>query len=155
MSSRHTRRTFLAQALAGVGVGALPACGGDSAKRRPASHMAEPDAGPAADASTPRDTSRAESLASSYFAADDLAAARELGMLYLAARSLPITEQSVLELAQGTIEIIEAEASDEAAVAALVERVRGDFSADDTVDLSGWVLSRSELELCALCLFSA
>ncbi len=148
MSSRHTRRSFLVQALAGLGVSA---CGGESPpKPVPAD---DPDGGTADDASVPADAGGG-GASKLYFAADDLEAVYELAIRYLAALAIPLTEQAVRAAASSTVAVIEAAPSDSDAVTALVQRVRDDFGADVTFDLDGWVLSRTELELCALCLFA-
>jgi hypothetical protein len=150
--SRHTRRSFLVQAIASLSAGALPGCGGEAP---PHNTISEPDAGTAEDASVlpdaASDSAGAERL---YFAADDLDAVYDLGMRYLAALAIPLTAAAVREAARSTVGLIESASTDSAAVSALVERVRDDFQRDVTLDLDGWVLSRTELDLCALCLFA-
>jgi hypothetical protein len=148
MSGRHTRRSFLVQALAGLGLGA---CGGDRPQQRATSHA--PDGGTADDASAPPDEAGGAS-AKLYFAADDLEAVYALGMRYVAALAIPLTAEAVREAARSTVGVIETAPSDSAALTTLAERVRQEFSTDVTFDLDGWVLSRTELDLCALCLFA-
>jgi hypothetical protein len=84
----------------------------------------------------------------------DPAAARRLGRLYL--RQVPAEDHPVI-LARLTVAYLSAQDADINAVdpvslrRRLDARVRGDFASGTTVQLDGWVLSRTEARLCALC----
>ncbi len=138
---RHRRREFLLRALAWVGSPALlSACkSSDDAGDTP---------GPGHQASG--ETAR---LARSYFAARDLGSARVLGSAYLGSLEREESEDDIVATCSHTIALVDAADDDEAALSALEEAVREDFSSHlRSPDLLGWVLARTELELCALTL---
>ena len=84
----------------------------------------------------------------------DRAAARRLGRLYV--RQVPAEDDPRI-LARLAIALPEAPQVDAIALDRtslhhrLDARVRGDFASGTTVQLDGWVLSRTEARLCALC----
>lgn len=84
----------------------------------------------------------------------DPAAARRLGRLYV--RQAPAEDHPVF-LARLTVASLGVQDADISAVDSvslrrrLDARVRGDFASGTTVQLDGWVLSRTEARLCALC----
>ncbi|HXR19681.1 MAG TPA: hypothetical protein VN757_07095 [Steroidobacteraceae bacterium] len=84
----------------------------------------------------------------------DRAAARRLGRLYV--RQVPAEDDPRI-LARLTVALPEAQQVDAIALDRtslrhrLDARVRGDFASGTTVQLDGWVLSRTEARLCALC----
>ncbi len=84
----------------------------------------------------------------------DSAAARRLGRLYL--RQVPAEDDPHI-LARLTVASMgatdaDAKALDRASLRRRLDaRVRRDFASGTTVQLDGWVLSRTEARLCALC----
>ena len=68
---------------------------------------------------------------------------------------LAVTPESVREAARDTLDVIAQARTRQAALTALRQAVRRDFQEGRSIELQGWVLSRTELELCALTLFSA
>ncbi len=57
-----------------------------------------------------------------------------------------------MECVSEGLRTIAASPGERAAIAALVQAVRRDFREQRTVELEGWVLSRTEVELCLLTL---
>jgi hypothetical protein len=84
----------------------------------------------------------------------DPAAARRFGQLYV--RQVP-AEHDPRILARLTVASLQAQQADVIALdrtslgQRLDGRVRGDFASGVTVQLDGWILSRTEARLCALC----
>jgi hypothetical protein len=84
----------------------------------------------------------------------DRSAARRLGQLYV--RQVP-SEDDPRTLARLTVTSLGAQPADLSALDRtslrhwVEARVRGDFASGTTVQLDGWVLSRTEARLCALC----
>jgi hypothetical protein len=84
----------------------------------------------------------------------DRAAARRLGQLYI--HQVPVEDDPRI-LARLTAASLGAQQADVIALDRtslrhrLDARVRGDFASGNTVQLDGWVLSRTEARLCALC----
>jgi hypothetical protein len=84
----------------------------------------------------------------------DRAAARRLGRLYVRQVS---AEDDPRTLARLVVALPEAQQADAIALDhtslrhRIDARVRGDFASGTTVQLDGWVLSRTEARLCALC----
>ena len=82
-------------------------------------------------------------------------AARAIGEAYLRQLQIHPDRDSILEHTRGTLQIIASARTQQAVVTALVGAVRRDFQEGRTVLLSGWVLSKTEVELCALTLLPA
>lgn len=132
----HPRREFLLQVLA--------ACGTPLAARVvSASADQTPQAEPRADMNS--------RVAASYFGAG-ADAARAIGEAYLRQLEVEPTRASILGHAGGALQILAAARSEEAALTELVSAVRRDFQEGRVILLAGWVVSRTEVELCALTL---
>jgi hypothetical protein len=63
-----------------------------------------------------------------------------------------VNRESVLAAARGTIEVIDRSRDEPGAIRAIVRAVRRDFEEGRSVQVEGWILSRTEAELCALTL---
>ena len=87
------------------------------------------------------------------FAGLDKASARAIGRTYLEAHAHEAHADALVETVLARLEL-EATAAQSMRYAALKERIDAaisqDFDAGDTVMLEGWVLSRTEVRLCAL-----
>jgi hypothetical protein len=92
--------------------------------------------------------------AASYFGAG-VESARAIGAAYLRQINLEPTRASILEHTGGTMRILAAAKDQKAALTALVGAVRRDFQDGRVVHLEGWIVSRTEAELCALTLLPA
>jgi hypothetical protein len=127
----YPRREFLLRALAACGTPLLlPAAAASAQKVQPG---------------------RAAQAAVSYFGGD-VTAVHAIGELYLRQLGRDQGIESILEASRGALETIERSPNQQAAVAALVRAVRRDFQQGRSVQLEGWILSRTEAELCALTL---
>jgi len=81
-------------------------------------------------------------------------AARAIGEAYV--RQLGDTSaESIRKASQGALEVIERASSQQNAIRALGLAVRRDFQQGRSVQLEGWIVSRTEAELCALTLLPA
>ncbi len=89
---------------------------------------------------------RGASVVRGSFPGDRLWAAETIGRTALRAQG----EVSARRFAAATLERIDAARNDVQAVAALAEASRADLRAGRVVDVDGWTLSRTEVELCAL-----
>jgi hypothetical protein len=79
-------------------------------------------------------------------------AARTVGSAYLRQLGLEPTPAAILQAARGATRTIERASSQEKAIAALVRDVQRDFREERSVQVEGWILSRTEVELCLLTL---
>ena len=78
-------------------------------------------------------------------------AARAIGEAYV--RQLGDTSaESIRKASLGALEVIERASSQQNAIRALGLAVRRDFQQGRSVQLEGWIVSRTEAELCALTL---
>jgi hypothetical protein len=93
-------------------------------------------------------------LAATYFGAG-VDAARSIGEAYLRHLNVEPTRASILQHTTNALQLLTTARSPEATFTALVAAVRGDFGDGRVVVLEGWVLSRTEVELCALTLLPA
>jgi hypothetical protein len=84
-----------------------------------------------------------------------LDAARAVGTAYLKQLASDTTAPSILAATRGTTAIIEGAVSQREAIEMLVAAVRQDFREGRSVQVEGWILSRTEAELCALTLLPA
>ena len=82
-------------------------------------------------------------------------AARAAGTAYLKQLGSDTTAPSILAATRGTTTMIEGAANRREAIEMLVAAVREDFRAGRSVQVEGWILSRTEAELCALTLLPA
>jgi hypothetical protein len=132
----YDRRDFLLQALVACGTTFLvPSIGFGDAQ----SQQARTGAGEAA---------------AGYFGYR-LDAARSVGTAYLTQLGSDTTAPSILAAARGTIALIEGAVSQREAIDILVAAVRQDFREGRSVQVEGWILSRTEAELCALTILPA
>jgi hypothetical protein len=130
----HPRREFLLSVLA--------ACG--------TPFFASSASGSAAQATLPGPPlDRHSQAAASYFGAG-AGAARAVGEAYLRQLDLQPDRDAILELTRGVMDIIASASSQQAAVTALVGAVRRDFRDGRVLQLEGWIVSRTEVELCVL-----
>jgi hypothetical protein len=127
------RREFLWQALAACASGVL-------VPLRPASAQSAP-------------VDRAAAMGAGYFG-DQADAVRAVGEAYLRQLGRETTRDSVVAAARGALDAIGSR-NRVGATRALVEAVREDFERGRTVQLEGWILSRTEAEICALTLLDA
>ena len=128
------RRDFLCQALT--------VCG--SALLAPRLQAQESRATPAA---------RAARTSTSYFG-DRTDAVRAIGEAYLRQLGREPNHESIVAAARGTLESIDRARDERSAIRALVQAVREDFERGRAVQLEGWILSRTEAEICALTLLT-
>jgi hypothetical protein len=135
----HPRREFLLRVLAACGTPFVAPAVSTSAYQ-----------GPPAEPRTDAD-SRA---AASYFgtSAD---AARAIGEAYLRQLDVQPTRASILEHTAGALQILAAARNQKAALTELTSAVRRDFQEGRVLLLEGWVVSRTEMEICALTLLPA
>ena len=75
-----------------------------------------------------------------------------IGEAYLKQGGIDRTEEAILAATAGTLRVIARSPTETAAVAALVQAVRRDFREQRSVQLEGWILARTEVELCVLAL---
>ena len=135
--TRLPRRAFLLNALAACGA---PIFGGAAvAARQPSSTQTEP--------------ARGTQTAVSYLGRAETA--HEIGEAYLKHVGAEREPDAIRTAASGTLAVIAAAKTRQGALTSLVRAVRADFREGRTVELHGWVLSRTEAELCALALLSS
>jgi len=132
--SNHPRREFL--------IGLLAACGAQLTREIVSAQGSTSAPAPE------RDTSTAATLA--YFGA--AVAAAEIGRAFLRHLQLAETPEAIRSTAEATLQIIARAGTVQAARTALRRAVRRDFQEGHYLQLHGWILSRTELELCALVL---
>ena len=124
------RREFLWQALSACAAGVLvPA------------HLAS--------AAQSGSVDRAATMGAGYFG-DRADAVRAIGEAYLRQLGRDTTRESVVAAARGALEAIDRSRDQRGAIRALVRAVRDDFKRGRSVQLEGWILSRTEAEICVL-----
>ncbi len=79
-------------------------------------------------------------------------AARTVGATYLRQLGLEPTPASILQAARRAAKTIERASSQERAIAALGRDSQRDFRGKRSVQVEGWIFSRTEVELCMLTL---
>lgn len=84
-----------------------------------------------------------------------LDAARVAGTAYLTQLGRDTSQASILAATRDTTALIDAATSQREAIDVLVTAVRRDFREGKSVQVEGWILSRTEAELCALALLPA
>lgn len=136
----YPRRTFLLSVLAACGTPLFT---------RPLSVEA------AQAASAVSDSARAGRMAAGYFGTTQADAARAIGEAYLRHLGIDSSPTAILAAAADTIALIAAPRTQTAVTAAVVAAVRRDFQEGRIVHLHGWVLARTEAELCTLSLLPA
>jgi hypothetical protein len=97
---------------------------------------------------------RATGSSAGYFA-NQTDAARVIGEAYLRQLGREPNRESILAAARGALRFIERERDERSAIQALARAVREDFERGRAVQLEGWILSRTEAEICALTLLAA
>jgi hypothetical protein len=93
-------------------------------------------------------------VAGGYLGAGAEASARSIAEAYLRQIGSETSPAAIEASAAATLRTISATADENAAIAALTEAVQRDFRDQRTVELGGWVLSRTEVELCVLTLLA-
>ena len=128
------RREFLWQALAACAAGALI----------PAHSVWGAQSGQA---------DRGATTSTGYFG-DQADAVQAVGKAYMRQLGRDATRESVLAAARAALETINRSKDQPSAIRALVRAVREDFERGRSVQLEGWILSRTEAEICALTLLA-
>jgi hypothetical protein len=82
-------------------------------------------------------------------------AARSIGEAYVRQLGLDTSAESIRKASLGALEVIERASGQQNAIRALGLAVRRDFQQGRSVQLEGWIVSRTEAELCALTLLPA
>ena len=82
-------------------------------------------------------------------------AVRAIGEAYLRQLGRDSNRESILAAARGALESINRARDERSAIQMLVRAVREDFERGRAVQLEGWILSRTEAEICALTLLAA
>ena len=82
-------------------------------------------------------------------------AVRAIGEAYLRQLGRDPNRESILAAARGALESIDRARDEPSAIQTLVRAVREDFERGRAVQLEGWILSRTEAEICALTLLPA
>jgi hypothetical protein len=142
MRSRIPRREFLLRALAASGT---PIVLGPVASAGAAGLQ---DAVPAVDdpvSDGPRRALR-------YVGEKNLEAAQAIGRARLRALGVGQTPAEIMSAAATMLERLRTAPNTRDAVEALVESVRQDFAEGRTIDVEGWILSPTEVEVCILTL---
>ena len=82
-------------------------------------------------------------------------AARAIGEAYARQLGLDTSAESIRKASLGALEVIQRASSQQNAIKALGVAVRRDFEQGRSVQLEGWIVSRTEAELCVLTLLPA
>ena len=133
---RLPRREFIMEALAACGAPFFAQALSAQSSQRPGRVGAD----------------RGSQLAVGYLGAGSLLAAQQIGEAFVAHLSIEKTNEAILDAAGTTLQLIAATPGATAAITALAQNVRRDFRNERYVQLQGWVLSRTELDLCLLAL---
>jgi hypothetical protein len=96
---------------------------------------------------------RVRSARIGYFG-DQADAVRAIGEAYVRQVGRDLGDESVRAAARGALDVIDRSSDPSDAIRALVKAVRQDFERGRSVQVGGWVLSRTEAELCALTLLA-
>ena len=92
--------------------------------------------------------------AASYFGVR-IDAARTIGEAYVRHLGLDTSAESIRKASLSALDIIKQASTRQNAITALERAVRRDFQQGRSVQLEGWIISRTEAELCALTLLPA
>ena len=128
----HPRREFLLRALAACGTPFLMPLASVEGLQKP----------------------QASTAAAGYFGGRT-DAVRAIGEAYARQLGLDTSAESIRKASLGALEVIGRASSQQNAIRALGLAVRRDFQQGRSVQLEGWILSRTEAELCALTLLPA
>ena len=135
----YPRREFVMQALVACGCAFLGSAGTLAVADERAAGQAD---GPAAGAAK---------MASAYFGGR-VDAASKVGSVFLHQMGADTGPASILSATRATTKLIDRASDQDRAIAALVAAVRKDFEEGRSIQVDGWILSRTEAELCALTL---
>jgi hypothetical protein len=94
---------------------------------------------------------RAARASGAYFG-DNADAVSAIGEAYMRQLGREVNREAVLAAARGTIDVIDRNRDEPRAVRAIVRAVQKDFERGRLVQVEGWLLSRTEAEMCALTL---
>jgi hypothetical protein len=130
--NRYPRREFLLRALAACGTPYLMPSAAVEGVQKP----------------------QAGTAAADYFGGRT-DALRAIGEAYVRQLGLDTSAESIRKASLGALEVIERASSQQNAIKALGLAVRRDFQQGRSVQLEGWIVSRTEAELCALTLLPA
>jgi len=97
---------------------------------------------------------QAGTAAASYFGVR-VDAARTIGEAYMRQLALDTGAESIRKASMSALKIIQRSSTGPDAISALEVAVRRDFHEGRSVQLEGWIISRTEAELCALTLLPA
>jgi len=128
----YPRREFLLRALAACGTPFLMPVASVQGNQKPQAGMA----------------------AASYFGVR-VDAARTIGEAYVRQLGVDTSADSIRKASMGALKIIDGASTGPNAITALEVAVRRDFREGRSVQLEGWIISRTEAELCALTLLPA
>jgi hypothetical protein len=107
-----------------------------------------------APADRPSSRSQDTQTAASYFGVR-IDAARTIGEAYVRHLGLDTSAESIRKASLSALDIIKQASTSRNAITALERAVRRDFQQGRSVQLEGWIISRTEAELCALTLLPA
>jgi hypothetical protein len=93
-------------------------------------------------------------LASTGYFGDRADAVRAIGEAYLRQLGREPNDESIRSAARAALQSIDRARDERSAIQALVRAVREDFERGRAVQLEGWILSRTEAEICALTLLA-
>ncbi len=146
--NRLPRREFLVRALAACGAPFLSDVTFAQVRQKPGTTKAAPIARKPR-SMTPK---QGRQVAAAYFGPGEGDALQSIGTAYLKHLGVEATEEAILASAADTLQLIASAPTDAAAVTALAQAVRRDFLEQRSVQLEGWIISRTEAHLCALSL---
>jgi hypothetical protein len=140
------RREFLVRALAACGAPFLAEVTHAEVRLKPGTTYSAQKTQPKI---SPK---RGAQVATTYFGVGEVDALKAIGTAYLKQLGVEPTEEAILAAAADTLELIARASTAATAVTALVQAVRRDFREQRSVQLEGWIISRTEAQLCALSL---
>jgi hypothetical protein len=135
----YPRREFLLRALVACGTPFVASIASLEGARKPQSR-----------ADDDRETQGAQT-AGGYFGGNT-DAARAIGEAYMRQLGLDNSAESIRGAARGALGSIRRSSTQQNAISALILAVQRDFHDGRSVQVQGWILSRTEAELCALTL---
>lgn len=94
---------------------------------------------------------RAATVGAGYFG-DHAGAVRAVGDAYLRQLGRDTSRDAIVAAARGALDAIDRSRDEAGAIRGLVRAVREDFERGRTVQVEGWILSRTEAEICVLTL---
>jgi hypothetical protein len=103
------------------------------------------------DAAQSNQPGRVASTSAAYFG-DRAAEVRAFGEAYLRMLGRDSDVESVRAASRGTLDVIDRSRDQPGAIRALVRAVQRDFEQGRVVQVEGWILSKTEAELCAISL---